>query len=82
MLNQVFTKKGKIKSSNELIQENEEVKRSETSANWKQLAEQTGLNQYLKISECRNRTNRLIYTRDTSVTQEFFCFVQTKQAAV
>ena len=42
MLNQVFTKKGKIKSSNELIQENEEVKRRETSANWKQLAEQTG----------------------------------------
>jgi len=40
--NKLNTKR-RIKSSSELLQENEEVKRSETSANWKQLAEQTGM---------------------------------------
>ena len=37
-----FIKKGRTKSSSEQLQDNNELNTNETSANWKQLAEQTG----------------------------------------
>ena len=44
MLISFLFKIGRIKSSSEQLQDNKELNRNETSANWKQLAEQTGYN--------------------------------------
>ena len=77
-----FIKKGRTKSSSEQLQDNNELNTNETSANWKQLAEQTGSNIVISklLSECRNCTKlNLKYMQDTSVTQEFFVlFKQSK----
>ena len=42
MLISFLFKIGRIKSSSEQLQDNKELNRNETPANWKQLAEQTG----------------------------------------
>ena len=67
--------KGRIKSSSEQLQDNKELNRNETSANWKQLAEQTGYYQYLKITfRISNKIKLKIYARYKRHTGVFlFC---------